>query len=357
MTIFPRVRPLQEAASLDHGRPRSSRPIASMRARSAKIEPEVDRAAGRAPARAGAISSRTGTIARPGGRLRARAASRPDDRRRRDKSTLPASTPKRARDLRSRRASRGRASPPAPFLRHNREVVASSRALAERAPAPRHDGRREGHLRILHKVVPADACSAAAFERGARRSNARPPRLFLRREDIFLGDAAGGHARSNSPTRSMIGGFRLPLSYRFEPGHAEDGITVTVPLAALASSFAAPFDWLVPGFSWRRRRRSSSRSPRRSARTSFRCARRRSASPRAKAKRAGESLSAALRRFLEKENRRASPRRRSASPPVPSTCACSFAWSTSKASPSRRHRAISPSCSRSSAFAPARASV
>ena len=40
---------------------------------------------------------------------------------------------------------------------------------------------------------------------------------------------------------------RLPLKYRFDPGHARDGVTLTVPLALLNQLEEARIDWLVPG--------------------------------------------------------------------------------------------------------------
>ncbi|TMG85351.1 MAG: DUF3418 domain-containing protein, partial [Betaproteobacteria bacterium] len=40
---------------------------------------------------------------------------------------------------------------------------------------------------------------------------------------------------------------RLPLKYRFAPGHPDDGLTLTVPLALLNQLDPAPLSWLVPG--------------------------------------------------------------------------------------------------------------
>jgi len=40
----------------------------------------------------------------------------------------------------------------------------------------------------------------------------------------------------------------LPLTYRFDPTHADDGVTVDVPLPLLASLPARRIDWLVPGY-------------------------------------------------------------------------------------------------------------
>src|SRR5690606_2913756 len=43
------------------------------------------------------------------------------------------------------------------------------------------------------------------------------------------------------------GDQRLRLSYRFEPGADDDGVTVHVPIALLARISPIGFDWQVPG--------------------------------------------------------------------------------------------------------------
>jgi len=44
-----------------------------------------------------------------------------------------------------------------------------------------------------------------------------------------------------------LGDARLALHYRFEPGHAEDGVTLDVPLHLLPALDATRLSWLVPG--------------------------------------------------------------------------------------------------------------
>jgi ATP-dependent helicase HrpA len=44
-----------------------------------------------------------------------------------------------------------------------------------------------------------------------------------------------------------LGDARLALHYRFEPGHAEDGVTLDVPLHLLPALDEARLSWLVPG--------------------------------------------------------------------------------------------------------------
>jgi ATP-dependent helicase HrpA len=45
----------------------------------------------------------------------------------------------------------------------------------------------------------------------------------------------------------MVSGVTLPLEYHFEPGHPADGVTATIPLAALNQMAAERFEWVVPG--------------------------------------------------------------------------------------------------------------
>ena len=133
------------------------------------------------------------------------------------------------------------------FLRHNREVVASIERLADRARSRDLMVDEEAVFRFYDKAVPADVWSSRHFEAWRKKVERDAPRaLFLSREDVLIGDAAAV-TPDMFPDALEIGGLRLPLAYRFEPGHEEDGITVTLPLAALGEIDAAPFEWLVPG--------------------------------------------------------------------------------------------------------------
>jgi ATP-dependent helicase HrpA len=45
----------------------------------------------------------------------------------------------------------------------------------------------------------------------------------------------------------QVGNLRLPVRYNFSPGELDDGVTVSVPLAALNQMTSDQTDWLVPG--------------------------------------------------------------------------------------------------------------
>ena len=136
---------------------------------------------------------------------------------------------------------------PGAFLRHNRDIVASIEALGDRARRRDLSVDEEALYAFYDRALPADVWSAGRFEAWRKKTEKNHPRaLYLSRDDVLAGDAADVTA-DQFPDSLLVAGSRFPLTYRFEPGHEEDGITVTVPLALLGELDAAPFEWLVPG--------------------------------------------------------------------------------------------------------------
>lgn len=94
--------------------------------------------------------------------------------------------------------------------------------------------------------VPRDVFDVRSFEKWWRDAAATTPRLLDMTEADLRGDAARAEAH-DFPTRWSQGDQVLSLSYRFEPGAEDDGVTAVVPLALLAQVRPDGFDWQVPG--------------------------------------------------------------------------------------------------------------
>jgi ATP-dependent helicase HrpA len=136
---------------------------------------------------------------------------------------------------------------PGAFLRHNREIIASIEALADRSRRRDLIVDDDAIYTFYDRALPPDVWSAGRFEAWRKKIEQRQPKaLFLSRDDVLAGDAAVVTA-DQFPDARIVAGLKLPLTYRFEPGHEEDGVTVTLPLAALGEIDAAPFEWLIPG--------------------------------------------------------------------------------------------------------------
>ncbi|SDQ04700.1 ATP-dependent RNA helicase HrpA [Microbacterium sp. cf332] len=94
--------------------------------------------------------------------------------------------------------------------------------------------------------LPRDVFDVRSFEAWWRDAATRTPRLLDMTESDLAGDAAGGDERA-FPARWRQGDQVLSLAYRFEPGSPDDGVSVVVPVALLASLRPDGFDWQVPG--------------------------------------------------------------------------------------------------------------
>ncbi len=70
--------------------------------------------------------------------------------------------------------------------------------------------------------------------------------LLLREEDVLVRDP-GDETVVQFPDHLDCDGNALKLVYSFDPGHANDGVTVQVPLALLNQIPAEKLSWLVPG--------------------------------------------------------------------------------------------------------------
>jgi ATP-dependent helicase HrpA len=135
----------------------------------------------------------------------------------------------------------------APFVKHNRALVAEVAELE-------HKARRQDVLvdeETIHAFyaerIPQEVCTSAGFERWRRDAEAADPQLLYLTREALMRHAAAAVTEEQFPELIEMAGSRLPLKYRFAPGHPLDGVTLTVPLALLNQLDEARLTWLVPG--------------------------------------------------------------------------------------------------------------
>jgi ATP-dependent helicase HrpA len=92
--------------------------------------------------------------------------------------------------------------------------------------------------------IPADIVSVRHFDAWWKKQRHKTPDLltFTRDELLRRDDNVG----ADRPGTWRTGDVELPLTYRFEPGAADDGVTVHVPIDVLARLGGDEFAWQVP---------------------------------------------------------------------------------------------------------------
>lgn len=140
----------------------------------------------------------------------------------------------------------------APFYSHNIEVleeVATIEDKLRRRGLVRGDAALEGYYL---RNIPEDVCDVRQLENWYKKaSRGNPGLLRLTVEELLTDIEAARFDPTDLPDRIVIGdercGATLDLDYAYEPGTAEDGLHLTVPVGQLPSVGAARLEWLVPG--------------------------------------------------------------------------------------------------------------
>ena len=133
------------------------------------------------------------------------------------------------------------------FFAHNQQLL-------EQVSELEHKARRQDVLVDEERLyaffdarIPASIVNGSGFERWRREAEQTTPKLlYLTRDDVMRHDA-GSITEDWFPQALQWDSVRLPLQYRFEPGHVLDGVTATIPLALLNTLPTWRFEWLVPG--------------------------------------------------------------------------------------------------------------
>jgi len=142
---------------------------------------------------------------------------------------------------------RGELDTRAAFRDHNEQVRAEVEALEHKRR--KRDVLADEHVlfEFFDARVPPQVNSSRSFEKWLGRLGRDQRKLLYLGHDVLMREDAGAAPEELFPDHLECGGRRFPLDYRFEPGHPEDGVALTVPLEFLNTLETGRLQWLVPG--------------------------------------------------------------------------------------------------------------
>ncbi|TDP41545.1 ATP-dependent RNA helicase HrpA [Nocardia ignorata] len=131
---------------------------------------------------------------------------------------------------------------------------ARNRALVDDVADLEHRARRRDILvddevlfEFYDQRIPADVVSVRHFDSWWRKAERKDPGLLDFSTDTVVNAGAAALDPTDFPDAWRQGELSFPLTYQFEPGKDDDGVTVRIPVEQLAHVRAVGFDWLVPG--------------------------------------------------------------------------------------------------------------
>ena len=133
------------------------------------------------------------------------------------------------------------------FYTHNQGLVTELQALEDRFR--RRDLLAEQIVIYDHydQRVPSTVYNLSDFEKWRKTAEVEDARLLYMSKKSLLLRNLGASEEAQFPQQLLIDDFKYSLQYHFQPGHAEDGVSLIMPLALLHQSPRYFFDWLVPG--------------------------------------------------------------------------------------------------------------
>ncbi|MFE2954855.1 ATP-dependent RNA helicase HrpA [Nocardia tengchongensis] len=133
------------------------------------------------------------------------------------------------------------------FFARNRELLDDVADLEHRARRRDILVDDEVLFEFYDRRVPSDIVSVRHFDSWWRKAQRNDPNLLDFTASTVVNEDAALLDPTAYPDSWRQGELTLPLTYQFEPGQADDGVTVHIPIAQLAHVRSVGFDWLVPG--------------------------------------------------------------------------------------------------------------
>ncbi|CAG9001324.1 MAG: hypothetical protein CENE_03342 [Candidatus Celerinatantimonas neptuna] len=134
------------------------------------------------------------------------------------------------------------------FLKANQSIVDEVELLEHKSR--RRDIRVDDQIlyEFYDERIPVDVVSIRHFNQWWKHQQKKDPHGLDFEKQMLMQHAAEDITNARYPDLWQQGHLQLPLSYVFEPGQIDDGISVTIPLAMLNQIEDRGFDWLIPAF-------------------------------------------------------------------------------------------------------------
>ena len=149
------------------------------------------------------------------------------------------------------------------FIRHalvegdwdtNHQFFHDNRALLEEVTDLENRARRRDLLvddqtlfDFYDQRIGAEVTSARHFDTWWKKTRREQPDLLNFEKAMLVNEAAEDVREADYPDTWRQGSLTFKLTYQFEPGTDEDGVTVHIPLAVLNQVDPDGFEWQVPG--------------------------------------------------------------------------------------------------------------
>ncbi|TFH44438.1 MAG: DUF3418 domain-containing protein, partial [Lysobacterales bacterium] len=133
------------------------------------------------------------------------------------------------------------------FLKKNADVVDELRRYEHKLRRPDVLVADDDVYQFYMALIPEDVCDSKGFEAWRRRAEREDGERLLMDPRRLAREPLAQSAGWDFPDALEFEQQSMALRYRFDPGSADDGVTLEIPVQFLSRLTVEQFDWLVPG--------------------------------------------------------------------------------------------------------------
>ncbi len=131
------------------------------------------------------------------------------------------------------------------FLENNREIISQAESLATKTRRRDLIVETATIFRFYDDRLPDHVIDGASLFKWLKESRENEDRLCLTTKDLLESDPENNGGLFPEDLHSNK--LKLDLSYVFEPGNDDDGVTTRIPAVALSQIQESQMEWLIPG--------------------------------------------------------------------------------------------------------------
>jgi ATP-dependent helicase HrpA len=133
------------------------------------------------------------------------------------------------------------------FLKRNQSLLEELQALEDRFRRRDLVAEQKIIYNFYDERVPQGIYNQVAFDQWRKEAEAKDASILKLPRELLLLRGLSVDEQAQFPEQVSCGGLDFNLTYRFEPGHEQDGVSVAIPLPILHQVPRFYFEWVVPG--------------------------------------------------------------------------------------------------------------
>ena len=133
------------------------------------------------------------------------------------------------------------------FWKHNQDLISEVELLEHKARRLDVLVNEEDLFQFYDAKIPQGIINGDGFEDWRREIELKDPKALFLTKALLMKRDANEITEVQYPETLNIGGVTIPLKYRFEPGHPDDGVTAVISEIDFHQLDLDILQWLVPG--------------------------------------------------------------------------------------------------------------